>query len=223
MAAAPGGDRIVVGCAASQGAGHQPRGAEGLRRARIPVPRLACRPGALPSPERCACTAVELFIQRAQAVQPDFGMTPANAAAVARICAWLDGLPLAIEMAAARVKWYRARGLACAVQRAARDPCRRPARPFAAPANLARRNRLELRFARRTERRAFEQSLRLRGRWDAGSGCDSADGRRRTRRPTTDNSIGAIQDASHQPSAFGRPRSALHSLVEKSLLVYEAR
>jgi predicted ATPase/class 3 adenylate cyclase len=55
--------------------------------------------------------AVRLFIERAQAVKPDFDITNENAPAVAEICWRLDGLPLAIELAAARIRLFSPQAL----------------------------------------------------------------------------------------------------------------
>ncbi len=71
------------------------------------IPPLGLPPSNIrqPSPEQLAeYEAVRLFVQRAQAAKTDFSLNEANAAAVAAICRELDGLPLAIELAAARVR-----------------------------------------------------------------------------------------------------------------------
>ena len=85
----------------------------------FPVPPLPLPDTALPVPADALvqAPAVELFRQRAQAVIPTFELSAANAAAVAQICRRLDGLPLAIELAAARVKLFPPRGLLARLDR----------------------------------------------------------------------------------------------------------
>jgi predicted ATPase/DNA-binding CsgD family transcriptional regulator len=62
-------------------------------------------PRRVPAPESLSCyEAARLFVERAQAAKHDFSITEGNAMAVAQVCYRLDGIPLAIELAAARVK-----------------------------------------------------------------------------------------------------------------------
>ena len=87
--------------------------------------------------------AVELFRQRARAVLPAFELTGTNAATVARICRKVDGLPLAIEPAAARVKLFSPQALLGMLDRSLRL-LTGGARPAGAPAYAARHGSLEL-------------------------------------------------------------------------------
>jgi predicted ATPase len=81
------------------------RTALGLRAEReYPVLPLPAGPVTASAEEVAAWPAVALFVDRARAVRPDFALTEGNAAAVAEICRRLEGLPLAIELAAVRTR-----------------------------------------------------------------------------------------------------------------------
>jgi predicted ATPase/class 3 adenylate cyclase len=73
---------------------------------RFPVPPLTLPDavGRRPTAEQVKrCEAVQLFVERAQTIRPEFRLTDENAGAIAEICQRLDGLPLAIELATARI------------------------------------------------------------------------------------------------------------------------
>jgi predicted ATPase/class 3 adenylate cyclase len=79
-----------------------------------PVPPLPLPPATGRTTEPLALArydAISLFVERAVAVAPDFRLSVENAAAVAEICQRLDGLPLAIELAAARMKVLSAQAI----------------------------------------------------------------------------------------------------------------
>jgi len=70
----------------------------------IPVPSLTTPDEASDASLLPSFPSVQLFVERARAVRPDFELSPANAEAVAEVVRRLDGIPLALELAAARVK-----------------------------------------------------------------------------------------------------------------------
>ncbi|MDY0910305.1 ATP-binding protein [Microbacterium sp. CFBP9034] len=78
------------------------------------VPTLTTPPGSAPASldRTTRSAAVALFVDRAQAAKPGFDVTPDNAAHLADICRRLEGLPLAIELAAAKIRILTPAGIA---------------------------------------------------------------------------------------------------------------
>ncbi len=70
----------------------------------LPPLHLPLRPDALAVEDLARCEAVRFFVHKAQIAQPAFVLDPENAAVIAEICRRLDGLPLALELAAARLR-----------------------------------------------------------------------------------------------------------------------
>jgi predicted ATPase/class 3 adenylate cyclase len=163
-----------------------------------PVPPLAL-PDLTHLPPLDALTqvaAVQLFLQRAVAVRPDFKLTPETAPAVAEICHRLDGLPLAIELAAARIKL------------------------LAPPALLARlQHRLEFLTGGARDLPARQQTLRDAIAWSYDLlGEDERTLFRRLSVFVGGGSIHAVEAVAADPSTQAPLLDLLGSLVDKSLL-----
>lgn len=82
----------------------EPLGISGETVWRVPSLALPTASQAPTAEELMQCEATRLFIERATAVQPGFNLSPQNAGVVAAVCRRLDGIPLAIELAAARLR-----------------------------------------------------------------------------------------------------------------------
>jgi predicted ATPase/class 3 adenylate cyclase len=72
----------------------------------LPLSMPDVRPGQASAASVAGYESVRLFVERAREAQPSFALTDSNAAAVVETCARLDGLPLAIELAAARLRLF---------------------------------------------------------------------------------------------------------------------
>ncbi|MFI2228909.1 protein kinase domain-containing protein [Nocardia testacea] len=142
---------------------------------------------------------VTLFAERAAAVVPGFELTEANMAAVTRICARLDGLPLAIELAAARIRTL-------------------------SPQQILDRltDRYELLTGAFRTAPSRQQSLKLCLDWSYGL-CSAAEQRAWTRMSVFAGSCGldAVEQVCNIDSAPAGPVDVLAGLVDKSVLIRE--
>jgi len=160
---------------------------------------LQLESGAASIADRARVPAVRLFVERARDVQPEFRLTTDNVAAVTEICQRLDGLPLALELAA---PWIKVLTVTDLLNRLAHDLLlstvgRRdlPARQQTITATVA----WSYQLLDRVEMRAFRRFGALPGRFSIGAGVAVLGGR---------NRLAAREEAI----------SAAASLIDKSLL-----
>ncbi len=93
----------------------EPLGVDGEREYRVPLLAIPSPSSRLTAAHALAFPAVQLFVERVSALIDDFVLTDADAPFVVEVCRRLDGLPLAIEFAAARVEVLGIQGLAASL------------------------------------------------------------------------------------------------------------
>ena len=155
-----------------------------------------------------ASDAVPLFVERARRGPPGFALSDENAAAVAAICTELDGMPLAIELAAARVRMLSVEQIATRPRRSLPPAHRRAADRTAAPADPARLGRLEHELLSDRRAGAAAPPGRLRRRLDARGGRGGLRRRRRSSATHVLDLLGSLVDQSLVIAEERDPRSA---------------
>ena len=179
----------------AEGPGHQPRGPpRPAPSTSSPSRRSRCRRPAAVTRRRGGrrVRGVQLFVDRARVVRPDFELTDDNAAAVAEICRRLDGLPLAIELAAARLGLFSPDVASRSARRSARASCAAAARDLPERQQTLRSTiDWSYELLEPGEQRLFEQlavfadarASRRSRPWPRTSGPVDGVGHRRPRRP----------------------------------------
>ena len=160
----------------------EPLNTDGERVYLVPALSVPVSASVLTASQALEYDAIRLFDERARAVLPSFVLSEGNCGTVVEICRHLDGLPLAIELAAARVP-----AVPIATDRGAaqRFPARARVRPSiraASSSDIACGHRLELRPARRRPTAAAGSIVRFRRQLHVGSGRTHRNIRRRTER-----------------------------------------
>jgi len=202
------------------------------------VPSLVVpRPDALPPFESLLEYAgIRLFAERAAAAAPNFCVTPLNAAAVAQVCYRLDGIPLAIELAAARIPTLSAEQIAAGLGDRL-DFLTSTGNRIELPRHQTLRALIDWSYERldASERRLFNRLAVFSGGWTlAAAEIVCSDGLDRSWKPGDTESAGYDQHgvvASSPPiTARGQPPippegafALLAQLVDKSLVVAEER
>jgi predicted ATPase/DNA-binding CsgD family transcriptional regulator len=152
-------------------------GVRGERAWQVP-PLGVPEPEAIDASTLSSYAAVQLFVERAQAVRRTFALSAANAAAVAELCRRLDGLPLAIELAAANVNVLGIDQILARLGEA--DRLLESRQRGASPRQLTLRATMDWSFdlLEESERAAFRQLAVFAGGWSLAAAeavCDSSE------------------------------------------------
>ena len=198
-------DRLLAELPAAARAGHQPGAARHHRRDAVAGrPAAAAARGRRRRDEALAYPAVRLLADRARAVRPGFAVDDRTAAPWSRSAGALDGMPLAIELAAARLRTLSAEQVADPARRPVPAAHRRQPHRAAPPPDAARGRRLELGPARRRRAHAAAPARGVRRRRHAGRRRAGVRRRRPARRARA-GPAAALVDKSLRGARRGRP------------------